>query len=177
MKKYIILLSLIVIFAISLCDMVMANARWYNPKSITTYIEPNNKKPLMKKAFAYWSQVTNNKIMFKYVTSPKNAQIVVNFVKDASKTSKMENAAGVTYHKSVGDRMLEARIEIADNAPNGAAFRKDAVYRIMVHEIGHAIGLFDHSNDKMSIMYFAKGSRNQNITADDLKRLKFIYGW
>ena len=177
MKKYIILLGLIMIFAISMFDTVLANARWYNPTTITTYIEPNNKKPLMKKAFSYWTQVTKNKIAFKYVSSPNDAQIVVNFVKDASKTSKMENAAGVTYHKSIGDRMLSARIEIADRAPSGAAFRNDAVYRIMVHEIGHAIGMFTHSNDRMSIMYYAKGSRNQDITKDDLKMLGAIYGW
>ena len=46
----------------------------------------------------------------------------------------------------------------------------------MVHEIGHAIGL-DHSQDRMSIMYFEKNSRNQNITPADLKVLYKLYGW
>ena len=177
MKKFIILFSLIFVFAMSLFDIVLANARWYNPKSIATYIEPNDKKPLMKQAFARWSKETNDKIVFVYVSNPEKAQIVVNFVKDASKTSNMKRAAGVTYHRSIGDRMLFARIEIADNAPNGAAFRKDAVYRIMIHEIGHAIGIFDHSPDRMIIMYFAKGSRNQDITPADLELLGKIYGW
>lgn len=177
MKKILILFGLITIFIISMFDIVMANARWYNPTSIATYIEPNDKKPLMKQAFARWSQVTQDKIVFKYVDTPERAQIIVNFVKDASKTSNLERAAGVTYHRSIGDRMISARIEIADNAPNGAAFRKDAVYRIMIHEIGHAIGIFQHSADRMSIMYYAKGSRNQDITPTDLKMLGKIYGW
>ena len=158
-------------------NSVLANARWDNPKSIRTYIEQNDKKALMKEAFAKWTQATGGKIVFKYVNSPNDAQIVVNFVKDASKTSKMERAAGVTYHQSIGDRMLSARIEIADNAPNGAAFRKEALYKIMVHEIGHSIGMFDHSQDPMSIMYYAKGSRNQSLTSADLKFLAKIYGW
>ncbi len=154
-----------------------ASVRWDNPKAIRTYIEPNDKKALMKEAFAKWTQETNGRIVFKYVSSPQDAQIKVEFVKDASKTSKMEDAAGVTYYKYVGDRLLSARIEIADRAPNGAAFRKDAAYRIMLHEIGHAIGIKDHSPNPMSIMYFQKRSRNQAITPNDIKYLAEIYNW
>lgn len=177
MKKIIVLTILIIGLFLSNSGAVFANAVWENPKSIKTYIEPNDKKELMKQAFSKWNAATNGKIAFSYVQEPKDAQIVVNFVKDASKSSNMEHAAGVTYHRSMGSKMVSARIEIANNAPNGAAFRKDAVYRVMVHEIGHAIGMFDHSEDKMSIMYAIKGSRYQDITPADIKFLAKLYGW
>lgn len=176
--KRVFTLFIIIIMSIFVCaNSVLANARWANPKSIKTYIEPNDKKDLMKTAFARWTQVTGGKIIFKYVNNPDDAQIKVEFVKDASKTSHMERAAGVTYPQTIGSQLVSAKIEIADNAPNGAAFRKDAIYRIMVHEIGHAIGIFDHSSNPMSIMYYAKGSRNQDITSDELKTLAKLYSW
>lgn len=174
MKK---LLSLIITFIFICSSTVFANARWDNPTSIRTYIEPNNKKELMKEAFAKWTQITNKKIIFKYVSSPQDAQITVEFVKDASKATNMEHAAGVTYPQYIGNRLISAKIIIADNAPNGGLFRKEAAYRIMLHEIGHAIGIFDHSQDRMSIMYYAKVSRNQSITEDDLELLGKIYSW
>lgn len=177
MKKILTFMILFAGILLGGVNLVLANAAWDNPKSIRTYIEPNNKKELMIEAFSKWSGATKGKIAFKYVQDPKDAQIVVNFVKDASKTSKMERAAGVTYHSSMGAHMVSARIEIANNAPNGAAFRKDAIYRVMVHEIGHALGMFTHSEDKMSIMYPVKNSRYQDITPADLKFLAKLYGW
>ena len=47
----------------------------------------------------------------------------------------------------------------------------------MIHEIGHAIGLVEHSQDKKSLMYPYKISRNQTITQDDLAELAKLYGW
>lgn len=65
---------------------------------------------------------------------------------------------------------------IADNAPNGALLRKDAVFRIMVHEIGHSLGL-PHSSDRMSVMYPTKLSRNQTLAKSDFDSLAKLYGW
>jgi predicted Zn-dependent protease len=177
MKKFTFTFISIIILSFQLCVTAFANAHWENPKSIKTYIEPNAKSELMKEAFSKWSTATNNKLTFKYVQNKQDAQIVVVFVKDASKSSKIENAAGVTYHESIGDKMVSAKIEIADNAPNGAAFRKDALLRIMIHEIGHSIGIFTHSTDTMSIMYPIKASRNQAITQADIKAVNKLYGW
>jgi len=176
MKK---IFTIIFIFAAMLICVqpVIANARWQNPNSIRTYIEPNNKKELMKQAFAKWSQATNNKIVFKYVSSPDDAQITVKFVKDAEKATNMKNALGVTYPHHVNGIMVSADIKIADNAPGGALLKKDAVYRVMVHEIGHAIGILEHSPDPLSVMYYAKASRSQDISSADLKVLNKLYGW
>lgn len=178
MKKFVIIVISFLVFFLGNINSAFAGVPWENPKSIKTYIAPNVYKPLMKQAFSEWTKVTNGKILFKYVENPKDAQINVVFIKDASKNSKLSRAIGVTYPVVVNGYMNSAKIEIASHAPGsgGKLMPKTRIYGVMVHEIGHAIGL-EHSEDKMSIMYFQKNSRNQNITPADLKVLSKLYGW
>ncbi len=185
MKKVLLVLMLIFLTGF---NAVFADAGWENPKSIRTYIEPNDKKMMMKQAFAKWTQLTNGKIVFKYVTSPDDAQIKVKFVKDASKDMKnLEQAIGVTHatFAVLPSRKVvlnTATIEIADHAPGstGKLMLKDRIFRVMVHEIGHAIGFLGthaHSSDRQSIMFPAAVSRNQDVTQNDLNFLAKLYGW
>ncbi len=177
MKKIYTILTIILTFFVTTYTQAFADARWLNPKSIRTYIPEHAKKELMKQAFTQWTTFTNGKIAFKYVNSPKNAQIVVKFVKDIYDVTGNKTTIGQTYHKSLGPEMVYAEITISDRSPNGAAFKKDAVYRVMVHEIGHALGIFGHSQDKMSVMYYARASRHQHLTEDDLIYIGKLYGW
>lgn len=177
MKKFV--LFFILIFAVLFVDTseAMANAHWANPQSIRTYIEPHPRAKLMKKAFAAWSIATNDKIIFRYIDNPDDAQITVKFYKDIYDLTGSKEIAGQTQHTSQGDLMLKADIMMSLRSPSGALYLNDALYRIMVHEIGHAIGMFDHSPDPQSVMYYSKYSRNQHITKNDLYFLGRLYGW
>lgn len=187
MKKFLIFLSLIITMIVAGISPAVyaAGIPWQNPKMIYTYVPSNDKySSMMKDAFAYWTRITNGKIVFKYVDNPQKALIKVRFVKDAEKTSNIENAIGVTYPKirqicyngKCKKYMAYATIEIASNVPNGTLMKNDSVSRVMIHEVGHAIGL-GHSSDTMSIMYYQKGKRGQTITKSDLNALAKLYGW
>lgn len=169
MKKTILF---ILVMIISFFTTAQALWVWQNPSSITVYIEPDNDKYVMEKAFNTWTSATNGKIKFKYVQNPDNAQIQVYFVKNIGK-SLNNNAIGVT-HPEIQNGKPVSRIEISKKAPNGLAFSNDAISKVMVHEIGHAIGL-GHTNDRKSVMYPTKGSRV--ITKGDLDALYRLYGW
>jgi predicted Zn-dependent protease len=71
--------------------------------------------------------------------------------------------------------MLHAKIYIAEKDSNMQSLSEDAVFTVMLHEIGHAIGL-EHTNNRMSIMYPSEDDR-QEILQSDLKILGGIYGW
>lgn len=177
MKKLLTIFWIIFIFFTTSCLQVFADARWYEPQNIKTYIPKHQKRELMKQAFSAWTKATNGKITFKYVQNPKDANITVKFVRDIYDLTGDKNTIGITHHKSMGGYMIAAKITISERSPNGALFRNDAVYRVMVHEIGHALGIFEHSQDKMSIMYYSKANRNQAITKNDIKYINNLYGF
>ncbi len=187
MKKLLILFCLILInICVPLNNASAENVRWQNPQMIYTYVPSGYRhSALMKEAFAYWSRITKNKIIFKYVNNKDKAQIKVRFVKDTSSIAQLENALGITHYKaqricksdSCKTYLIQANIDIANNTPGGGVLVKDRVYGIMIHEIGHAIGLVEHSQDKKSLMYPYKISRNQTITQEDLNELAKLYGW
>jgi predicted Zn-dependent protease len=119
-----------------------------------------------------WTNATGGKIKFKKAAKPDDVQIYVRFVKNIGKSTN-SNTIGLTHHIYSNGRELEL-IEISEKAPNGRLFSRDARLRVLIHEFGHAIGL-DHSNNPKSVMYPTKGSKA--ILPDDVKTLKYLYGW
>jgi predicted Zn-dependent protease len=176
-KKIFKILGMFFILFSSTCSQVMADAMWAEPQNITTYIQPHAKKELIKQAFAVWTKATKNKIVFKYVQDPKKADIKVKFVRDIADVTGNNSTIGRTYYETVGPFMISAEIVISERSPNGALFRKDAIYRVMVHEIGHAIGWSGHAESKDSVMYYAKVNRNATITPSDVDYIYKLYGF
>lgn len=175
-KRIVIIICMILVFFGTFCTVSAktVNRRWQYPTKIKTYIPQNHKRTIMMKhAFAEWSRLTNNKIVFRYVDSPKNAQIVVLFVNVVPNADREIGLAKSSFTSSGG--MLRSTIYIAEKTASGYQLGKDAVYTVMLHEIGHAIGL-EHSENSLSIMYETEDDK-QEILKSDLKNLANIYGW
>lgn len=147
-------------------------AKFSNPDSIRVYVEPHPTSFIADEAMSAWTKATAGKIKFKKVTKPEDVQIYVRFVKNIGKATN-SNAIGLTHHLYANGHSLEV-IEISEKAPNGRLYSRDARLRVMIHEFGHAIGL-EHSTDPKSVMYPTKGTKI--ISQDDVRTLKYVYGW
>lgn len=179
LKKILTLFLLIVVYIFSFIGIADAASRKLaNPRYIKTYIQPNHKYTvMMKHAFAEWTRLTNKKFVFHYVSSPNVAKIDVYFVKkiDTMNQRNLDRAIGLTKGTGTNTRITHAVIYIADLTQDGRKLNRDEIYTVMLHEIGHAIGL-EHSNDPESVM-FPGVNVIQEISKKDLNTLKRLYGW
>lgn len=181
MKKIIVAIILFISFFLGNTSMADGKlAHWENPKAIKVYIKPDQDKMLMKKAFSTWSSATNGKVGFIYVTSPDKAQITVSFHKTLPKISETTERGGLTRVHTISpeDEIIDiAYIYLAKELNFGWVYNSDTRYKIMLHEIGHALGIFDHSDVMDSIMNTKIPHSQQRITKYDLDNLKRAYGW
>lgn len=180
MKKFLVLFFTAIVMFTALTPFVKAgeeqkNGRWFNPKMLKTYIPSGHKRTeMMKHAFARWTKLTNDKVIFRYVSSPDTANIVVHFV---SVIPNADREIGLTRTRGLSNgKIIYAEVYIADKTAKGKVLGKDSVFTVMLHEIGHAIGIIQHSNDPKSIMYPVEDDI-QEILPSDLKTLAEIYGW
>lgn len=177
MKKIFILVVLVAIYISSFVGFANAaqNGKWFNPKYLKTYVQPGHKRTdMMKRAFAEWSRLTNNRFKFYFVNSPNVAQIEVYFVQSIPNADR---EIGLTRVRSLtSGKMAHADIYIADKTSKGRILGNDSVYTVMLHEIGHSLGIKEHSNEPLSIMFPTENDA-QEILKSDLNKLYDIYGW
>lgn len=163
--KGFLLLFIVFLFA---ANSVFAS-RWQN-MPIKVFIEENPKEYIMKKAFNKWESASNGLVSFEYVKSASLADINVEF------TPKLDGkTVGLcSYNGTVNGYFTKNTIYLARNENTfNRVLTTNEYYRIMLHEIGHAIGL-PHSENVSSIM---KPTTTQilTITKDDLKDLRELY--
>lgn len=177
MKKVITLFLIIFCFVFTTANIVLAAQKtWANPRHLNTYIQPGFGRTLMMKhAFEEWSRLTKNNVVFYYVKDAGAADIEVYFVDILP--GLPSGTAGLTKISYTNDnKMRKAIVYIPLKTSGGITLTKDMVYTSMLHELGHAIGIADHSKNPHTIMHPSIDEKRE-ITKYDLGELYRIYGW
>ena len=176
-------LLLLIFFVIFLTfNMVFAYEypRWV-AQPIYVYI-PNymNYSSLMRQAFRSWEKASDSLVRFEFVNSSSNANIEVQFVDYVTNCNSGSAVGcahtftrGKNYYKSlitIGTKQKQTTVDGYNVIQKDVNRKKENIYGVMLHEIGHAIGL-SHSEDSNSVMYSYDLPTLQYLTKEDLRLL------
>ncbi|MBR1908796.1 tetratricopeptide repeat protein [bacterium] len=149
-------------------------AVWQN-MPVQVYISENSYKRVVESAFTTYNNSFNGLISFSFVDNPNNAQIKVTFPARIENAESDQFIAGLTNNFSSGKYIQSSTIQLLTEK-NGVNLSSTSVYNTALHEIGHALGINGHSQNRDDVMFAqTQSSRTAALTARDLATLKIMY--
>ncbi len=156
-------------------------AKWQNPNNIKVYIEHSKgKEILFRRAFQTWDSRLNM-VHFSFLIKPDDADIICSYVdfirKDVAGLTEFPNnflkntQTGQIYFNPP----VTIKIATQDTAIN-RPYTDNELLSIILHEVGHAIGILDHTKNKNDIMYYSTETyKNSQISNRDANTIKALY--
>lgn len=115
---------------------------WNNPQHITVWVQPGKYQKIAYKAFKDWMKAANGCIRFIDSPTANDANIVI-FFSDEARVDSSKTAVGITHYGHQTNRIIIAT-KMTDRIQMEAT---------ILHEIGHALGIMGHTDERNSIMY------------------------
>lgn len=110
--------------------------------------------------FDTWSAVTNRTLRFREVGYPDQAKILITLrqgpLMDPNASIGHANFNSASLYQEDPMRALKVSIVINTGEPDNdlpLENRREQVSKLVLHELGHAIGIWGHSKDPTDIMY------------------------
>ena len=134
---------------------------------------PDEYLPLIQDAFGEWQKATNAQLKFKNTYGNEHAKIIIKFVDD----EKIKEALSVPDYEP---KLKRVNITIRLKDTNGKPYSAEKLKAIVLHQIGHAVGLWGHSANKKDVMssdedYSSKANLSRTITKRDINTLLLLY--
>ena len=199
LMSFVVLIAMLITGAVSVAE-ASDYARWSNDNMpLKVYIQRQsningfqNSYPVdVARAFKEWKTATRNKVDFKVINNPDDADIQVLWVGQLKKQDLYESAKGHGYVWGVTKLGNPTVIYLVTTHPvnNNQPLSSQVIYMIALHEIGHALGLWWHTSSPEDIMYpdfivpssTVNGSRliaNKNqgkLSSRDVRNLLALY--
>lgn len=170
-RIFAVFILVLAIFLMSLPSFAVGdNGFSWAKNNLTVYIpKDNNYSGMMQRAFQKWQDKSFKQLSFSYVEK-KPADIEVTFPEKIEGTDAGDIGE---YSLTIqGGSIVKAEIYIV---PDGKKYSNDMIYTVMLHEVGHALGLPD-SVRNLGIMH-SPVNETQDIISNDIIRLFRLNGW
>lgn len=133
-------------------------------------------------SFREWENHTNEAIRFVFVSDAQAANIECIWIDDPSDFpchSGMEGGETIPSYNQHG--LSHTKMMLLTIARNSTGKESDAAMRhICLHEIGHCLGLIEHSNSPDDIMFYAfqgDDHTRPHLSSRDVKTLMHLYAF
>lgn len=134
-------------------------------------------------SFKLWQSHSNELLTFSPTENKNEANIIITFSEtgDLEKCTgeNCEYSVGTTIPKLKGDKLLFMDVKINTKNNLHHYFSQEEISTVLTHEIGHALGIWGHSTNKSSIMYYSAdkqyGYTSKNIAPLDTNTLRLLY--
>ncbi len=113
-----------------------------------------------KSALSAWESALSGLISFTYINDPSAADVKIVFAGIAKKTDNQ--LLGFTQHNSANGYINKVQVTLYTIGPNYKNLPDASVYNVALHEFGHMLGIWGHSDDKTDIMFASSDPNNQN---------------
>lgn len=165
-------------------NVLQSSGKMFRWKSfpVKVYIGPYEHTQWVKRAFREWEKDTKGLVSFTYTTNKAEAQITVS---PTDNSGLPTNEGGLllgttTYRYNPTTKLLaNADIKILRKDPTTKTkLSGEVVYSVIVHEIGHALGISGHSpkcTDIMATGCTKKQISEQTLSARDVNTLRLLY--
>ena len=141
--------------------------------------------PILKRSFDEWSEASGGKIKFIYVAVKPRCDIAVRWTSDPKELMAAAENGHATVYEKAGDAKSADITLFTRNHNSGTSLTDDYAHYTDLHEIGHAIGISDHSLNANDVMYgfgnpavlHELSNRDKRTVAmmwDDLSQLKWL---
>lgn len=143
---------------------------------VKVFIDNQYYKFMTQKAFHTWQRASDDLVSFEFVTDEKDADLKINF----KTTPATDNAYGYSTFRvnSKTKFIIDSTIEIYLFDPTSNTYLPDKmVYSVLIHEIGHSLGIAEHSNNQNDVMKESSPNLNRElvVTNRDINSLRIIY--
>ncbi|WP_373531337.1 matrixin family metalloprotease [Vampirovibrio sp.] len=128
---------------------------------------------VIKDAFGEWQRALNNRVVFVFMDDTTQTDMVVNWW--AMATPQIERGAcGLNIKQTWGNYISKNDIYMALHNADGRPYNPQTLYAAALHEIGHSLGIEEHSDQASDIMYYATTEKSR-LSQRDINTAFRIY--
>jgi predicted Zn-dependent protease len=161
-----------------LSDLGGKVALWENTP-IRVWVQKSPYSEAARNAVKAWQTRATDVVPIVMVSDEKNANIKIYFVSSVKEFEELGSTEALGFAKcTVRNGILQdAEIYVlTTNKSSSTQISPTKAYRVLLHEIGHALGILGHSKNENDVMFHSNDRHSDFISTRDINTLKAIYG-